>query len=127
MYYLQKYVFQKKLKKNVKAFNMIINKNEAKTMTKQILCDCKCKFNSTTCNSNQKWNNKTCQCECKNYCNCKNNYSSNSRTCICENRKYLKSIADTSVIKYDEIITVMDIVLTKMTNTLQQLLRVLLQ
>ena len=26
---------------------------------------CKCKFNSTTCNSNQKWNNKTCQYECK--------------------------------------------------------------
>ena len=23
--------------------------------------------NSATCNSNQKWNNKTCQCACKNY------------------------------------------------------------
>ena len=53
---------------NVKAFNMITNKNEAKAMTEHISCDCKCKFNSTTCNSNQKWNNKTCQCECKNYC-----------------------------------------------------------
>ena len=38
---------------------MITNKNEAKTMTKNISCDCKCTFNSTTCNSNQKWNNKT--------------------------------------------------------------------
>ena len=28
-------------------------------------CDSKCKFNSTTCNSNQKWNNKACQCKCK--------------------------------------------------------------
>ena len=46
---------------------MITNKNEAKTMTKHISNNCKCKFNSTTCNSNQKWNNKTCQCECKNY------------------------------------------------------------
>ena len=27
-------------------------------------CDCKLKFNSTTCNSDQKWNNETCQCEC---------------------------------------------------------------
>ena len=27
---------------------------------KHISCDCKCKFNSTTCNSNQKWNNKRC-------------------------------------------------------------------
>ena len=60
---------------SVKAFNMIRNKNEAKTMTKQISCDCKCKFNSTTCNSNQKWNNKTFQCECKNYHKCKKDYS----------------------------------------------------
>ena len=82
---------------NVKAFNMITNKNEAKAMTEYILCDCKCNFNSTTCNSNQKWNNKTCQCECKNYRKCKKDYSWNPNTCICENSKYLKSIADTSV------------------------------
>ena len=37
---------------NVKAFNMITNKNEAKTMRKHNPCDCKCKLNSTTCNSN---------------------------------------------------------------------------
>ena len=30
---------------------MITNENETKTMTKHISCDCKCKFNSTTCNS----------------------------------------------------------------------------
>ena len=44
------------------------NKNETKTMKKHISCDCKCKFNSTSYDLNQKWNNKTCQCECKNYC-----------------------------------------------------------
>ena len=44
---------------NVKVFNTIANKNEAKTMTKQ----CKCKLKGTTCNSHKKWNNKTCQCE----------------------------------------------------------------
>ena len=33
---------------NVKAFNMIANKNEAKTMIKYISFDCKCKFNSTS-------------------------------------------------------------------------------
>ena len=33
-----------------KAFNMITNKGEAKPMTEHISCDCKCKFNSTTCN-----------------------------------------------------------------------------
>ena len=55
----------------VKVFNVITNKNETKTMAKHISCDCKCIFNRITCNSNQKWNNETCQCECKNYCICK--------------------------------------------------------
>ena len=44
---------------NVKVFNMITNRNEAKTV-KHVPSDCKCKFNSKTCNSNQKWNNETC-------------------------------------------------------------------
>ena len=48
---------------NVKVFNMIRRKNEVKTLVKHILCDCKCKCNSTTCNSDQKWNNDTCHCE----------------------------------------------------------------
>ena len=102
---------------NIKAFNMITNKNEAKTMTKHISCDCKWKFNSATCNSYQKWNNKTCQHECKNHRTCKKDYSWNPSTCIYENDKYLKSIADTSAIPCGEIISDMNIVLTKMTNT----------
>ena len=84
---------------NVKAFNKITNKDEAKAMTEDISCDCKCKFNSTTCNSKQKWNNKTCQCECKNYRKRKKDYSWKPSICICENSKYLKSVADTSVMK----------------------------
>ena len=38
--------------------------------------------------------------------------------CICENSKYLKSIADTLLIECDEIISVMDIVSAKMTNSI---------
>ena len=36
---------------NVKTlvFNMITKINEAKTLVKYISCDCKCKFNSTSC------------------------------------------------------------------------------
>ena len=30
-------------------------------MAKDILCDCKFKFNSAIFNSDQKWNNKICQ------------------------------------------------------------------
>ena len=47
---------------------------------------------------------------------CKKNYIWNSNTCICVVR--IKNIGDTSVIECDEIITVMGIVSTKMTNAL---------
>ena len=75
---------------NVKVFNMITNKNEVKTLVKHTSCDCKCKFHSTACNSNQKWNTETCQCECKSYRTCKKYYNWNPNTCICENSKHLK-------------------------------------
>ena len=45
---------------NVKVFNSIARINETKTLVKQIPCDCECKFNSTTCGSNQIWNNDKC-------------------------------------------------------------------
>ena len=67
---------------------MITRINEAKTMVKHISYDFKCKFNSITCNSNEKLNNETCQRECKNYLTCKKDYSWNPSTCICENSKY---------------------------------------
>ena len=53
---------------------MVTNKIKAKAMTKHISGDFKSKFNSVTCNSNQKWNNKTCQFECGNYHKCKKGY-----------------------------------------------------
>ena len=98
---------------NVKLFNMIKDKNETKTITIHVSCDCKCKFNSTTFNLNQIWNDKTCQCERKNYGRCKKDYSWNFGIGFCENSKCLKSIADASVIECDEIISVMDIVSIK--------------
>ena len=88
--------------RNVKAFNMIINKNEPKSKAKHISCDSKCRFNGATCNSNQKWIHKTDQCEFKNYRKCKKDHSWNHSTCTCEKTKYLKSIADTSIIAYDQ-------------------------
>ena len=66
---------------------MIKNKDEAKSKTEHISCDCKCKFNSTICNSSQKWNNKTCQYEFKSYRKFKKHYDWNPSTCICENSK----------------------------------------
>ena len=66
---------------------MIVNKNEAKAMTEHISCDCKCKFNSTTCNSSQKKNNKPWKCECKIIVRAKRINSWSPSTCICENDK----------------------------------------
>ena len=42
---------------NGNVFNTITRTYEAKTLIKHVSCDCKCQFDSTTCNSNQKWNN----------------------------------------------------------------------
>ena len=28
-------------------------------------CECKCKFDEEKCNSNQKWKNDKCWCDCK--------------------------------------------------------------
>ena len=39
---------------NFNVFSVIANINEAKTIVKHVSCDCKCKFSSATCNSNQK-------------------------------------------------------------------------
>ena len=44
---------------------MITGINESKTLTNQISCECKCKFDGKKCNSNQWQNNNKCQCECK--------------------------------------------------------------
>ena len=114
----QKYMFPVKKDVSVKVFVMITRIYEAKKSVKNISFDCKCKFNSTKCNSYQKWNNDTCQCECKRYYACKKDYSWNPNTCICENSKCLKRIADESAIECNEIINVMDSVSTNVTNTI---------
>ena len=65
---------------------------------------CKYKFDGRKFNSNQKWNNGKCRCECKKHHTCEKYYIWNSATCSCKNRKYLANIIDDSVITSDEII-----------------------
>ena len=76
-----------KTDKNVKAFNIITRINEAKTMVKDISCDCKCNLNSTTCNSKKKWNHESFQSECKKYVKKDWTYW-NPSSCICQNGKF---------------------------------------
>ena len=45
---------------------MITGINESKRFTKHISCEYKSKFDGRNCNSDQWWNNDTCQCEYKN-------------------------------------------------------------
>ena len=84
-------------------------------MVNHILSDFKCKFNSTTCNSNQKWNNDKCQCECKRYHPSKKDYAWNPSKCICE---YCPSIGDDSVIVCGEIVSAIDSVSTILTKNM---------
>ena len=44
---------------------MITGINESKALTNHMPCESKCKFDGRKCNSNQKWNNDKCWCECK--------------------------------------------------------------
>ena len=78
---------------------MIIGINESKTLTKHILCECKCKFNGQNCYSDQWWNNGKCWCECKKRHVCEKDYVWNPAT-----YNFFKSVMDDSVITYEEII-----------------------
>ena len=71
---------------------MITGLNESEALAKHISCKYKCNFGGRKCNSNQRWNNDKCWCECKNrkkYNACKKYYIWNPATCSCENGKYL--------------------------------------
>ena len=46
-------------------FSIVTGLNESKTFAKDKPCKCKCKFDGRKYNSNQKWNNNKCWCECK--------------------------------------------------------------
>ena len=72
---------------------MIKGKNKSKTLKKDISCECKCKFYGRKCNSNQRWNNEKCRCECKKHI-CEKDYICCPSTCSCEIRKCLTSIND---------------------------------
>ena len=67
---------------NIKVLNVITKIYEPKTLIKQISCDGKCKLNSVTRISNQKWNNDTDTCERKKYRKRKKDFNSNPSTYI---------------------------------------------
>ena len=89
---------------NLSQFNMITGIHELKTLTKDISCECKCKFDGRKCNSNQWWNSNKCLCEGKKQHIWEKDYIWNPSACSCKNGKYLASIIDVTVIMCDKII-----------------------
>ena len=73
---------------------MITEINKLKTLTKDISCKCKCKFDGKKSNSDQWRNNDKCRCECKKRHVCEKNYIWNPSTCNVKNAKYLAGIMD---------------------------------
>ena len=84
-------------------------------MTEHVSCECECKFNSTTCNSNQGCNNKHVNMNVVKAKNIVVGILSHAFVTIVS---IFKSVADTSVAEYDEIVIVMDVVSIKTTNTI---------
>ena len=84
-------------------------------MTEHVSCECECKFNSTTCNSNQGWNNKHVNMNVVKAKNIVVGILSHAFVTIVS---IFKSVADTSVAEYDEIVIVMAVVSIKTTNTI---------
>ena len=83
---------------NLNMLNMIPGINESKTLAKNILWECKFRFDGRKCNSNQWRNNDKCRHECRKRHVCGKDYIWNPATGSCENGKYLASIMDNSVI-----------------------------
>ena len=86
---------------NLSVSNVITGINESKTLTMDISCEFKYKFDGTKYNLNQWWNSDKCRCECKKIHVCKKNYVWNPIKCICKNGKYLASVMDDSAIICD--------------------------
>ena len=65
---------------NQSVFDIITWIYEPKTLTRHILCECKCEFDSQKCNLNQKWNNNKRRSECKKYHICGKDYILKDKT-----------------------------------------------
>ena len=92
-----------------------------KKKTKHISCECKCTFDGRKCNSDQKWKEELCLCECKklkDFMCAKKNYIWNPSTFACKNRKYLGSINGDSASTCDKNIEVTKNVSTKIVPTI---------
>ena len=79
---------------NVQVCNLLLRVNEARFLVQHESCKCKCGFNESLCNSNQKQNHDECRCECKKLDDWrfyKDDYTWNPSTCDCKGNKACKT------------------------------------
>ena len=76
---------------------MITRINELKTLTRQIPCECKCRFDRRKYKSDQWWNNDNCRCKCYKNHVCEKYFVWNRALGKCENGKYLASIMNKAI------------------------------
>ena len=50
---------------NVKLLNLVSGTNETRGIEWHKTSKCKCRFNSSVCHNNQRWDDDKCRCECK--------------------------------------------------------------
>ena len=67
---------------------MIVRISEFKVLKKNVLWECKCRFDRKKCNSDQWRNNDKSQSECNKRHVCQKDYIWNHSICNCENAKY---------------------------------------
>ena len=85
---------------NLSVITLITGINESKTLTKDILLECKGRFDGRKYNSDQWWNKRKCRCECKKRHVSEIFYVWNPATYNCENgQKWSKTYITISLHK----------------------------
>ena len=72
---------------NVRLFNLMSRTNETRHIKWHETCKCICRLDKIICNSEQKWNEDKCRCECKELIIkgvCDKGYVWNPSSCECE-------------------------------------------
>ena len=72
---------------NVKVFNLMSRINEIRHIEWHKTCECKCRLDTSVCNSKQRWNEDKCRYECKELIDkdvCDKGFIWNPSNCECE-------------------------------------------
>ena len=72
---------------DLKLFNLMSRTNETRYTKLHKTCKCKCRFDTSVCKNNERWNEDKCRCECKELIDkgsCDKGFLWNPSICECE-------------------------------------------